>query len=172
MDARAATLAGYTHEEVSAAFNESLVREYVALDDLSYTRVKVACWRALERHDLEAFFEEMKPVFADIPYDLTDHQNEQTWQAILVVIMRFLGLKVIPESRTNKGRIDFVVEFPHEIYVAEVKLDKTAEEAMKQIKKNGYAEKYRASGKRVTLLGLNFSSEKREIDGFLSEEAL
>ena len=162
---------GFPNEEVSAAFNESLVREYVALDDLSYTRVKVACWRALERHDPEAFFEEMKPVFADIPYDLTDHQNEQTWQAILVVIMRFLGLKVIPESRTNKGRIDFVVEFPHEVYVAEVKLDKTAEEAMKQIKKNGYAEKYRASGKRITLLGLNFSSEKREIDGFLAEEA-
>ena len=162
---------GFPNEEVSAAFNESLVREYVALDDLSYTRVKVACWRALERHDPEAFFEEMKPVFADIPYDLTDHQNEQTWQAILVVIMRFLGLKVIPESRTNKGRIDFVMEFPHEVYVAEVKLDKTAEEAMKQIKKNGYAEKYRASGKRITLLGLNFSSEKREIDGFLAEEA-
>ena len=162
---------GFPNEEVSAAFNESLVREYVALDDLSYTRVKVACWRALERHDPEAFFEEMKPVFADIPYDLTDHQNEQTWQAILVVIMRFLGLKVIPESRTNKGRIDFVVEFPHEVYVAEVKLDRTAEEAMKQIKKNGYAEKYRASGKRITLLGLNFSSEKREIDGFLAEEA-
>ena len=39
------------------------------------------------------------------------------------------------------------------------------------IKENGYAEKYRASGKRITLLGLNFSSEKREIDGFLSEEA-
>ena len=162
---------GFPNEEVSAAFNESLVREYVALDDLSYTRVKVACWRALERHDPEAFFEAMKPVFADIPYDLTDHQNEQTWQAILVVIMRFLGLKVIPESRTNKGRIDFVMEFPHEVYVAEVKLDRTAQEAIDQIKKNGYAEKYRASGKRITLLGLNFSSERREIDGFLAEEA-
>ena len=162
---------GFPNEEVSAAFNGALVREYAALDAISYARVKVSCWRALERHDPEAFFEAMKPVFADIPYDLTDHQNEQTWQAILVVIMRFLGLKVIPESRTNKGRIDFVMEFPHEIYVAEVKLDKSAEEAMKQIRENGYAEKYRASGKRITLLGLNFSSEKREIDGFLSEEA-
>ena len=49
--------------------------------------------------------------------------------------------------------------------------DRTAQEAIDQIKKNGYAEKYRASGKRITLLGLNFSSKKREIDGFLAEEA-
>ncbi len=161
---------GFPNEEVSAAFNGALVRAYVELDDISYARVKVACWRALERHDLETFFEAMKPVFADIPYDLTDRQNEQTWQAILVVIMRFLGLKVIPESRTNKGRIDFVVEFPHEVYVAEVKLDKTAQEALDQVKARGYAEKYRASGRRITLLGLNFSSKAREIDGVLVEE--
>ena len=79
---------------------------------------------------------------------------------------------MIPESRTNKGRIDFVVEFAHEVYVAEVKLDKSAQEAMDQIREKGYAERYRASGKRITLLGLNFSSKRREIDGFLAEEAL
>ena len=161
---------GFPNMEVEKAFCSSLVRVYVETgDEFAYTRMRLDCRAALREHRLADFFEVMKPVFADIPYDLTDRQNEQTWQAILVVIMRFLGLKVIPESRTNKGRIDFVMEFPHEIYVAEVKLDKSAEEAMKQIRENGYAEKYRASGKRITLLGLNFSSKKREVDDFLAE---
>ena len=33
------------------------------------------------------------------------------------------------------------------------------------------AAKYRASGKRLTLLGINFSSKTREIDDWLVDEA-
>ena len=108
----------------------------------------------------------MQPIFANIPYDLTDRQNEQTWQAIIVVIMRFLGLRVIPEDRTNRGRIDFTVDAGNEFYVVEMKLDKPAKEALEQIKKNGYAEKFAASGKRITLVGLSFDSKKRTVSEY------
>ena len=162
---------GFPNDEVASAFSESLAHVYAGADDPTYDRVKIACWKALDRHDLDDFFDNLKTIFASIPYDLTGRQNEQTWQAILVVIMRFLGLKVIPESRTNKGRIDFVIEFKTEIYVVEMKLDRTAQEALDQIRKSDYAAKYRASGKRLTLLGINFSSKTREIDDWLVEEA-
>ena len=89
--------------------------------------------------------------------------------AVVVVVLRFLGIKVIPESRTNRGRIDAVVEFAHEIYVIEVKLNKTAADALTQIKEKRYHEKYLASGKRITLVGINFSSESRTIDDWKSE---
>lgn len=160
----------FPNEEVCAAFSDSLMSAYTTVSRSDFAQIQIDCRQALVEHDLPAFFRTLSSLFANIPYDLTDRQNEQTWQAILVVIMRFLGLKVIPESRTNKGRIDFVVEFPHEVYVAEVKLDKTAQEALDQVKARGYAEKYRASGRRITLLGLNFSSKAREIDGVLVEE--
>ncbi len=161
---------GFPNDEVASAFSESLAHVYSGVDDPTYDRVKIACWKALDRHDLDDFFDNLKTIFASIPYDLTGKQNEQTWQAILVVIMRFLGLKVVPESRTNKGRIDFVVEFKTEIYVVEMKLDKTAQEALDQIERSDYAAKYRASGKRLTLLGINFSSKSREIDDWLVAE--
>ena len=162
---------GFPNEEVANAFSQSLVREYTRMDDYSYIPSKIACWKALGRHDLDDFFDNLKPIFAGIPYDLTDRQNEQTWQAILVVIMRFLGLRVIPESRTNRGRIDFAVEFPNEVYVVEVKLDKSAQEALDQIKAKDYAAKYRASNRRITLIGINFSSKARQIDDWAVEEA-
>ena len=108
----------------------------------------------------------MEPIFANIPYDLTSRQNEQTWQAIIVVIMRFIGLRVIPEERTNRGRIDFVVDVGNEIYLVEMKLDKSADEALQQIKDKGYAEKYRATDKRITLIGINFSSKTRSVEEF------
>ena len=50
-----------------------------------------------------------------------------------------------------------------------MKLDKTAAEALAQIKGMRYYEKYLASGKRITLVGMNFSSKKRAIDDWTSE---
>jgi hypothetical protein len=49
------------------------------------------------------------------------------------------------------------------IYIIEFKLDKPASEAMEQIKGKDYAGKYALSGKRITLIGISFSSEKRTI---------
>ena len=160
---------GFPNNEVEKAFSETLTMAYTGVDDIAFGRVQVEGRRALANHDLKKFFELLGILFANLPYDLTDRQNEQTWQAIFVVVLRFLGIKVIPESRTNRGRIDAVVEFAHEIYVIEVKLNKTAADALTQIKEKRYHEKYLASGKRITLVGINFSSESRTIDDWKSE---
>ncbi|MBO7156095.1 MAG: PD-(D/E)XK nuclease domain-containing protein, partial [Clostridia bacterium] len=60
-------------------------------------------------------------------------------------------------------RMDMVVELPNDIYIIEFKLDKPAAEALEQIKGKEYAGKYELSGKRITLIGISFSSEKRTI---------
>ena len=160
---------GFPNGEVRTAFNRSLVSAYTNVDELRKTSAQVACIRALQAHDLETFFESLSVFFANIPYDLTDRQNEQTWQAILVTLLTFVGAEVRAEERTNIGRIDAVITCPEEIYIVEVKLDKTAAEALAQIKEKRYHEKYLASGKRITLVGMNFSSEKRAVDDWTSE---
>ena len=45
----------------------------------------------------------------------------------------------------------------------EFKLDKSAAEAIKQIKENHYADCFAGNGKTLTLIGLAFSKEKRTI---------
>ena len=50
-----------------------------------------------------------------------------------------------------------------------VYVDKTAADALAQIKAKRYHEKFLSSGKRVTLLGMNFSSEKRAVDDWTSQ---
>ena len=160
---------GFPNGEVRTAFNRSLVSAYTNVDELRKTSAQVACIRALQAHDLETFFESLSVFFANIPYDLTDRRNEQTWQAILVTLLTFVGAEVRAEERTNLGRIDAVITCPEETYVVEVKLDKTAAEALAQIKEKRYHEKYLASGKRITLVGMNFSSEKRAVDDWTSE---
>ena len=166
-DVRTYTL-GFPNTEVERAFSDSLLTVYSPMENYEYVAIRKDCWCALRAHDVGGFFEAMQPIFANIPYDLTNRQNEQTWQAIIVVIMRFIGLKVIPEERTNRGRIDFTIDVGSEFYVVEMKLDKTAAEALAQIKAKGYAEKF-AAGKRVTLVGLNFDSKTRTINEWAME---
>lgn len=54
-----------------------------------------------------------------------------------------------------------VVELPNVIYAIELKFNKTAQEALEQIRDKEYYEKYTASKKQIVLLGINLESEKK-----------
>ncbi|MBR4604028.1 MAG: PD-(D/E)XK nuclease domain-containing protein, partial [Kiritimatiellae bacterium] len=126
---------------------------------------------ALYDHDVPKFLKALKSFFSDIPYDLTDRQNEQMWQTIVYVVLRSIGVNVNGEVKTHDGRIDLVVDLPEDVYIVEFKLDRPAAEAMEQIKGKDYAGKYALSGKRLTLVAISFSSGKRTIVEELAEEA-
>ena len=49
-------------------------------------------------------------------------------------------------------------------------INKTAEEAMRQIKEKHYATKFLNRGKRIMLIGANFDSEKGQLTDWLKEE--
>jgi PD-(D/E)XK nuclease superfamily len=59
-----------------------------------------------------------------------------------------------------------VLETEKYIYIFEFKFNKSALIAIRAIEKRGYAEKYALSGKMVIGIGMNFSSETRNIKGF------
>ena len=105
----------------------------------------------------------LKNFFANIPYNLTDRQNEQMWQTIVYVILKSVGFGVNAEVLTNEGRIDMTCETAACIWLIEFKLDRPAEEALRQIDERNYAGKYDFAGKAVKKLGLSFSSEQRTI---------
>ena len=71
---------------------------------------------------------------------------------------------------TSRGRIDMVVGFPDAVYVMEFKCNQSAGVGLRQIRARGYAERYAQSGKRVWLLGINFSTEERNITEWKLEQ--
>lgn len=74
-----------------------------------------------------------------------------------------IGFRIEAEVCTNQGRIDAVVETAKAIYLFEFKLDKSATEALDQIKDTEFYQKYRLKGKSLTLSGANFDSSKRKV---------
>lgn len=93
------------------------------------------------------------------------------WQTIVYVILKSVGVAVEAEVKTNEGRIDMTAETPAHCYVIEFKLDKSASEAIKQIKANRYGDRFAGNGKTLTLVGLAFSKEHRTIVDEAIEEA-
>jgi hypothetical protein len=61
------------------------------------------------------------------------------------------------------------MKMPRGIYVMELKYDRPVSEALEQIDRKGYAEKYRTDGRTVTKVGLSFSSEQRNISDWKAE---
>ena len=120
---------------------------------------------ALLARDPEAFVEAFRQFFAAIPYDLTSKQNEQSWQAIMYAVLRVIGINVGGEVRTHKGRIDLTVETATDAYIIEVKRDSTAKKAIEQIQDRSYTDRFRLSGKPITLVGMSFSTKRRTISG-------
>ena len=119
--------------------------------------------KSLYARDPERFVELFKTFFAAIPYDLTDRQNEQSWQAIMYAVLRLIGVNVGGEVKTHKGRIDLTVETATDAYIIEVKRDSTARKAIEQIQDKSYTDRFRLSGKPITLIGMAFSTKKRAV---------
>ena len=69
------------------------------------------------------------------------------------------------------GVADCVVKTADTVYIFEFKLsgNGTAEDALTQIKKNGYAEQYKADGKKIMLIGAGFEEATRTIKEWKAE---
>ncbi|MEI6143758.1 MAG: PD-(D/E)XK nuclease domain-containing protein, partial [Mariniphaga sp.] len=66
--------------------------------------------------------------------------------------------------------IDAVIVNRDHIYIFEFKMDQPAKVALAQIKEQGYATPYLNEGKPITLIGINFSREERNIVEWLEED--
>jgi ATP-dependent exoDNAse (exonuclease V) beta subunit len=160
----------YPNYEVEHAFLHYLLEAFSQVwDDLngSYLQRLAA---ALRTGDLNAFFEALKIFLARIPYDLQIRQ-EKYYQTIFYLLFALLNLRIDVEKRTQRGRIDTVLELPDRIYLFEFKLDGSAQAALDQINEKGYAEGYRNLGKTLHLVGVNFDSKQRNVGEWLSVES-
>jgi len=158
----------YPNREVEDAFLVWLMGEYSYLDlGLSESYV----WNlidTLEEDDLAKIFKILETFFANIPYDL-HVKHEKYYQTIFYLLFTMIGYRAVAEVQTNDGRIDAVVEVPDRIYIFEFKLNKDADEALKQIEDHKYYQKYQLRGKPITLVGANFDSKTRTVDDWMTK---
>ena len=97
-------------------------------------------------------------------------KKELYFQNVIYVVFKLLGFYAEVERSTSRGRIDITIQTQDYIYIMELKLDRSAEEALRQIKEKGYAQPFQRDSRKLFLIGVNFSSETRTLGEWVIEE--
>ena len=159
----------FPNHEVKSSFNDHLLKYYANVQTDQSQRLIRELIQEIGSGNADGFMKRLQVLFADIPYNMRGKQ-EHDYQTVIYVIFMMLHFFIEAEHHTNEGRIDLVFCAGEWIYVIELKMDKTAEEAMRQIKEKHYATKFLNRGKRIMLIGANFDSEKGQLTDWLKEE--
>ena len=167
---------GYPNREVRQGLNRSLLDGMV--DDPSRREAhSVRLYDLLEADDVDGLRDLFHAFYASIPHqwytnnDIADYEG--FYASVFYSYFAGLGLDVAVEESTSRGRLDMAVRFEGRVYVFEFKVVEQAGEgaAMAQLREREYADKYRAPGVTVHLVGVEFSSESRNVVAFEHAEA-
>jgi hypothetical protein len=112
----------------------------------------------------------LNSLFKSLPYELWKKQNEYFYHAIVHLAFTLLGVYIQSEVQTSDGRMDALVQVKDYIHCFEFKLDKSADEAVQQIKDKGYLVPFAHENKKRIAVGINFSSENKKVEEFKWEE--
>ncbi len=169
-------LLDFPNDEVKNGFISILANDYLkARKDVNNWTQDVV--DALEAGDLEQFRKLLTSFLSDIPYTMrrkeTERERERYFHYTFYLLMRMVSCyTVYTEKQQSEGRVDCIVETPDYIYIFEFKLDGTADEALQQIEKKGYARPYEADKRKLFKVGTVFSSETGTISEFMGRETL
>ncbi|MBK8805215.1 MAG: ATP-binding protein [Bacteroidales bacterium] len=118
----------------------------------------------------DVFKQNIHSLFASISYTGYVNNNigiyEGYYVSVVFAFLSSIGLDIVLEDHTNKGRIDMTIKTPDTIFILEFKVDVPEETAIQQIKTKKYYEKYLFENKTIYLLGMHFSSTEKNIVGF------
>ena len=157
------------NQEVRIGYARGLLPIYTGLNDADVqTGFALKFWRALKKGDVNQAMLEMQAYMAGIPYvegfkeKLKEAATaEGFYEYTLYLIFSMLNVYVRTQVRCAGGRTDMVVWMPDAIYVFELKVNGTAQEALEQIDSKGYAIPYETDGRRVVKVGVKFDPETR-----------
>ena len=157
---------GFPNREVEEGFMKFLLPYYSSVSKTSSPFEIKKFVQDVKRGDIDGFMERLQSFLADCPYELAK-DVELHYQNVLFIVFRLAGLYTKVEYHTSRGRIDLVLQTDSYVYVMEFKLDGSAEQALQQIEEKQYALPFAKDSRKVYTIGVNFSSETRNIDKWI-----
>ena len=111
------------------------------------------------------FLKRMEAFFAKQNYQIQG-DAEKDFQYAMSIILQLLSdsLSISTEGTTSEGRIDILAEAPRFVYIIEIKINDSAEAALRQIEEKAYARQFADDPRKLFKIGVRFSTADRCID--------
>ena len=153
------------NKEVRIGLMKSLLPHYVGSKAPETTTMVAYLSRDIRNGDMDTALRRLQTFLSTIPQcDNTKYEGH--YQQVFYIIFSLLGYYVDVEVRTPRGRVDIVLRTKTTLYVMELKLDKSAGEAMEQIDLKNYPERFALCGLPVVKVAVSFDSERCTIGGW------
>ena len=160
----------FPNYEVRQGMVDNLVDYLMDTNLLDRSATIIAMTIAFRQGDIDAALTQMRSWIDSIPYEIIEKKEwmakksfENFYKMLMYTVFTLLNSQVDTEVKSILGRADVVIQTPQYVYVLELKVDKSVEEALAQIDDKGYAIRYEASGRKIIKCGITISSEKRNI---------
>lgn len=152
------------NKEVKVGLTKALIPSYVTPNTLATTNTARRIAQCLAKQDMEGALQLLKTYLGTVPY-CNDTRYEGHYQQVLYIIFSLLTDYLVDvEVHTPHGRVDIVMLSRTNLYIIEVKMNKDAQTAMQQIDLKDYRQRFALCGKPVVKVGINFDSDKGNIE--------
>ena len=157
------------NREIRIGLMESLLPNYVQTGWEKGVTTVARMYSSLYHDDLDGMLRLLQTYLLTVPQcDNTNYEGH--YQQLLYVIFSLLGRYVDVEVRTSSGRVDMVMNSGKALYLFELKLGKSASEAMRQISLKDYPSRFALCGLPVVKVGLTFDTDRHTISDWQIEE--
>ena len=168
---------GIPNNEVRVGLTANLLPLYTYPSTYRTSSFAMQFHEALYYDNLEKALVAMRAYLAGIPYPeggkeiLEDMEKcEYYYETIFYLMFSFMNRHIQTQVKTCRGRADMVMHTAKAIYVFELKINKSAQEALDQIEEKGYMIPYTADGRKLVKCGISFSTKTRTIEEWIIKE--
>ena len=152
------------NKEVKVGLTKALIPSYVTPNTLATTNTARRIAQCLAKQDMEGALQLLKTYLGTVPYCNDTHYEGHYQQVLYIIFSLLTDYLVDVEVHTPNGRVDIVMLSRTNLYIIEVKMNKDAQTAMQQIDLKDYRQRFALCGKPVVKVGINFDSDKGNIE--------
>lgn len=160
---------GFPNREVREGFIKYLVPFYTPKRENNTMFSMDKFVQEVEMGKAEDFMRRLDAFFAIGDYALMG-DKELYFHNAVYVFFTLLGFYVDVERHTTNGRMDILMQTSDYVYIMELKIDKSADVALRQIEEKGYAKPFANDSRKLYKIGINFSTKKRCVDDWKIEK--
>jgi len=154
---------GFPNREVQTSFNDYILQSVTSVSENEPIRRELLA--IMNTGDVERFEPVIKRFFASIAYNNVTNNDIERYEgfyaSVLYACFASIGVEIIAEDASNKGRVDLTLKAGGRTFLFEFKV--TDGEPLEQIREMKYYEKY--EGERY-LIGIVFDPKQRYVSKF------
>lgn len=151
---------GYPNQEVEKAFNGYLLEIFTNLNAFTIQHLATKLRLALKDGAVAEVVSLLKQLFARVTY-YEQEDSENYYHTTLQNAFSLGGIDALSQFTTSTGRADIVLTLTNMFYIIEVKVNQSAELALRQIKERRYYEALLSYEKPIVLIGLSFTRKSK-----------